>query len=201
MYAAGPRPYPAYTAISTCEISGFYIGISAGNKKHYNSIWRYCPLWLSYSIIVIVIFTSKRVYCNKRGNFLQKRTYSKIFDIQFYNSSGFLDYKKHHRLFIHPVCFCPAAADAVYGLAQYDNLPLLLRLRRVETTGLVCISALWGRNNCSHQFLNWWQRYATGISHFRLFESRSPAKRKTTPNGVVFFLVETTGLEPVTSCV
>ena len=139
MYAAGPRPYPAYTAISTCEISGFYIGISAGNKKHYNSIWRYCPLWLSYSIIVIVIFTSKRVYCNKRGNFLQKRTYSKIFDIQFYNSSGFLDYKKHHRLFIHPVCFCPATADAVYGLAQYYNLPLLLRLRRVETTGLVCI--------------------------------------------------------------
>ena len=30
-------------------------------------------------------------------------------------------------------------------------------------------------------------------------ESRQ--KRKTTPKGVVFFLVETTGLEPVTSCV
>ena len=33
------------------------------------------------------------------------------------------------------------------------------------------------------------------------FESRSPAKEKTTPFGVVFLLVETTGLEPVTSCV
>ena len=30
--------------------------------------------------------------------------------------------------------------------------------------------------------------------HFRI-------KRKTTPNGVVFFLVETGGLEPSTSCV
>jgi len=29
-----------------------------------------------------------------------------------------------------------------------------------------------------HQFLNWWQRYATGISHLDGFESQSDGKKK-----------------------
>ncbi len=43
-------------------------------------------------------------------------------------------------------------------------------------------------------------RLATGQSHFDRFESCC-RKNKSTPKGVLLFLVETTGLEPVTSCV
>ena len=40
-----------------------------------------------------------------------------------------------------------------------------------------------GRNKCSHQFLNWWQRYATGISRFNL--SNPHPKLKKTDHEVV----------------
>ena len=40
----------------------------------------------------------------------------------------------------------------------------------VHRKGLVCISASKGRNYGSHQFLNWWQQYVTGILRFGLFE-------------------------------
>ena len=82
-----------------------------------------------------------------------------------------------------------------------------------------------GKNQGSHQFLNWWQRYATGISHLDGFESLQCEKNgypfgypffgrgwgiRTPANGVrvrcatvtqILYMVETAGLEPVTSCV
>ena len=54
-------------------------------------------------------------------------------------------------------------------------------------------------NKRSHQFLNWRQGQSTGLSHVNGFESKSSnKKRKTTPNGVVSFLVDDIGLEPMT---
>jgi hypothetical protein len=46
-----------------------------------------------------------------------------------------------------------------------------------EDEGFVYISAMRGRNKCGHQFLNWWQQYATGILRFGLFESLSDDKK------------------------
>ena len=47
------------------------------------------------------------------------------------------------------------------------------------------------------------QRQSPGLSHLNGFESvvYSPPKEKDHPMGGLFLLVETTGLEPVTSCV
>ena len=52
----------------------------------------------------------------------------------------------------------------------------------------ICIFAF-GKNYSIDQCLHWSKRYATGISHLDGFESHHPkAKRKSTPNGVLFFL-------------
>ena len=50
----------------------------------------------------------------------------------------------------------------------------------------ICISAPPGRNQCSHQFLNWWQQLSTGQLHLDGFESISKQKRDT-PKGVSLF--------------
>ena len=44
------------------------------------------------------------------------------------------------------------------------------------------------RNNCSHQFLNWWQQVSTGHLHLNGFEShhRPKAKQKPSPLGLGF---------------
>ena len=42
------------------------------------------------------------------------------------------------------------------------------------------------------------EQQSTGLLHLDGFESFLPANRKTTPNGVVFFLVDDIGLEPMT---
>ena len=48
----------------------------------------------------------------------------------------------------------------------------------------------------SHQFLNWWRRYATGISHLDRFESQPKPIKKTTPKVWSFLLAEDEGFEP-----
>ena len=47
----------------------------------------------------------------------------------------------------------------------------------------------------SHQFLNWWQQYATGILHLDRFESLSKANKKHHPNGWRFLLAEDEGFD------
>ena len=47
--------------------------------------------------------------------------------------------------------------------------------------------------------MNWWLQHATGMLHLNGFESHIVhQKEKTTPEGVVFFLVDDIGLEPMT---
>ena len=54
-----------------------------------------------------------------------------------------------------------------------------------------------GADRSSHQFLNWWQQYATGILQF---DCSSPFLRKKyrEPKGSLYFLVRQKGLEPPT---
>ena len=52
-----------------------------------------------------------------------------------------------------------------------------------------------GKNQGSHQFLNWWQRYATGISHLDGFESHPKTKTRY-PDGYLVFMAEDEGFEP-----
>ena len=51
----------------------------------------------------------------------------------------------------------------------------------------ICIFAF-GKNYCSHQFLNWWQQHATGMLHCYGFESHHhhTAKQKHQPLRLVF---------------
>ena len=53
-----------------------------------------------------------------------------------------------------------------------------------------------GENHGSHQFLNWWQQYATGILHSDGFESQSEVKKRPTAKAVRRFLAEDEGFEP-----
>ncbi len=51
-----------------------------------------------------------------------------------------------------------------------------------------------GKNQGSHQFLNWWQRYATGISHLDGFESHPKIKTRY-PDGYLVFMAEDEGFD------
>ena len=53
-------------------------------------------------------------------------------------------------------------------------------------------------NNCSHQFLNWWQQVSTGHLHLDGFDSVFLThKKRETLLRVSLFLVPATGIEPV----
>ena len=68
----------------------------------------------------------------------------------------------------------------------------------VEDEGFDC-QFTGGKLYGSHQFLNWWQQYATGILHLDGFESQSEANKKRHPNGWRFLLAENKdeGFEPI----
>ena len=55
-----------------------------------------------------------------------------------------------------------------------------------------------GRNICSHQFLNWWQQYATGILRFDLSSPSYSIIKKERADALSSFLVRRKGLEPPT---
>ena len=74
----------------------------------------------------------------------------------------------------------------------------------VETTGLdLHFRPGMGEKKCSHQFLNWWQAVSTGHCHLNCSRPVSYFHQAKSPIRMdgAFCLVETTGLEPVTSCV
>ena len=88
---------------------------------------------------------------------------------------------KKSRISVSPMIF-PGTANG-HGCMVLSALSL----RGVRRKGLVCISARMGRNRGSHQFLNWWQQYATGILRFN-FSSPIPGKKiKDTKRCPLFF--------------
>ena len=60
------------------------------------------------------------------------------------------------------------------------------RRRSGRSPKSICIFAF-GKNYSSHQFLNWWQRYATGISHLDRFDSAIYIQKADTPTGYLLF--------------